>query len=194
MKADDIEEFSKSDNNLNGAALSEINTFLHKLRQGFIQKLQLPEDIAQDFTDLYDQSKTIFNLDTAIRNVVVRDGAIVQLDKKEFMNFPLPDLRDTTADMDTLIFRSYRGNHKLSQIILNGFSTLLKQSGDNMQETTVTSQSASSRRVASEEIGLQSLAILMEPIDDQSLYSFFHYKDGASVTSHEDRGANVDDH
>lgn len=82
----------------------------------------------------------------------------------------------------------------LSQIILNGFSTLLKQCGDKMDETRVANQSTSGRRGAIEETGLESLATLIEPIDDESVYSFFHYKDGASVTSHEDRGTNIDEH
>lgn len=172
VKSHDVDAFSKSESNLSTETLSSIKSFLHNARQGHSQKLQLPDDLAKDFAALWDQSKTIFSLDPTIRNSIVRKDVIVQMDKKERMDFPLSEIREA-SDNETLSARIIRGNHKLSQIILDGFSTLLNEANSGG---------------VSESAHIESLATLVNPVDDQSLFSMFHYKDGASVPSHEDRG------
>jgi len=168
LSVSDLEAFARSESNSSDAAM-----FLDKARRGFIQKLQLPEDIAIDFSALFDQVKSLFSLDPIVRQCLVKEDAILQMDQKMCINFPLSEIN--ARDSTTTSNRCYQHNITISKSMLDGFSALLRQSSDCLDSRN-------------EERNEHSLSKLMEPFDDQSLYSFYHYLDGSSVESHVDRG------
>ena len=119
----DLEAFATSESNSSYTAI-----FLDKVRRGFIQKLQLPEDIAIDFSTLFDQVKSLFSLDPILHQSLVKEDAILQMDKKMCINFPLFEIN--ARDSTTTSNRCYQHNITISKSMLDGFSALLRQSSD----------------------------------------------------------------